>query len=156
MAKKPIQLNINEELYEIDVDPYDSLNQVLRERIGLTGTKRGCDTGGCGVCTVVVDGRAIYSCMLPVMQAVGRKVLTVEGLAKGEKLHPIQDAFVRLGGIQCGYCTPGMIMAAFAALRANPETTDEAIRDSLAGNLCRCTGYVKIVEAVLEAARQLG
>jgi carbon-monoxide dehydrogenase small subunit len=94
--------------------------------------------------------------MLPVMQAVGRKVLTVEGLAKGEKLHPIQDAFVRLGGIQCGYCTPGMIMAAFAALRANPETTDEAIRDSLAGNLCRCTGYVKIVEAVLEAARQLG
>jgi carbon-monoxide dehydrogenase small subunit len=154
MTKKPLELNINEELYEVEAEPYDSLNHVLRERIGLTGTKRGCDTGGCGVCTVVLDGKAVYSCMMPVIQAAGRKVLTIEGLAKGEKLHPIQDAFVRLGGIQCGYCTPGMIMAAFAALRANPQATDETIRDSLAGNLCRCTGYVKIVEAVLEAARQ--
>jgi len=103
-----------------------------------------------------MDGKAVYSCMMPVMQAVGRKVTTIEGLAKGEKLHPVQDAFVRLGGIQCGYCTPGMIMAAVAALQGNPRATDEAIRDSLAGNLCRCTGYVKIVEAVLEAARELG
>lgn len=155
MAKKPVQLNINNQEYDVSIDPYDSLNFVLREVIGLTGTKSGCDTAGCGVCTVIADGKAVYSCIMPAMQAVGKKILTIEGLAKGDQLHPLQESLIRLGGIQCGYCTPGITMAAFATLQANPRATEEDIRENLAGNLCRCTGYVKIVEAILEAARQL-
>lgn len=135
------------------VEPYESLNSVLRERVKLTGTKRGCDTGGCGVCTVIVDGKAVYSCMYPALRAVGKKIMTIEGLTKDGKLHPLQEAFIRLGGIQCGYCTPGMIMASLAILQANPKVHEEDIREDLAGNLCRCTGYVKIVEAVLEASK---
>lgn len=125
----------------------------MREKVKLTGTKRGCDTGGCGVCTVIVDGKAVYSCMYPAVRAVGKKIVTIEGLGKDGKLHRLQEAFIRLGGIQCGYCTPGMIMASLAILQTNPRASEEDIREDLAGNLCRCTGYVKIVEAVLEATK---
>jgi carbon-monoxide dehydrogenase small subunit len=153
VRKQLIELNLNGDNYEALVEPYESLNYVLREKVKLTGTKRGCDTGGCGVCTVIMDGKAVYSCMYPAIRAVGKKIMTIEGLAKGGKLHPLQEAFIRLGGIQCGYCTPGMIMASLAVLQADPRASEEDIREDLAGNLCRCTGYVKIVEAVLEAAK---
>jgi carbon-monoxide dehydrogenase small subunit len=156
MAKALIQLDVNGDGYDVAVDPYESLNSALRELLGLTGTKRGCDTGGCGACTVILDGRAVYSCMYPVRRAVGRTVLTIEGLAAANGLHPLQETFIEAGGIQCGYCTPGIILAALAILGAKPEATEDEVREELAGNLCRCTGYVKVVEAVMSAARRMG
>jgi carbon-monoxide dehydrogenase small subunit len=150
-VKTLIRLDVNGDGYDVAVDTYESLNSVLREALGLTGTKRGCDTGGCGACTVIVDGRAVYSCMYPARRAAGKAVLTIEGLASPDSLHPLQESFIEAGGIQCGYCTPGMILAALAVLRANPQASEDEIRDELAGNLCRCTGYVKVVEAVAAA-----
>jgi carbon-monoxide dehydrogenase small subunit len=155
-GKKLIELRVNGDAHDVAVSPCDNLNHVLREVLGLTGTKRGCDTGGCGACTVIVAGRAIYSCMYPAERAVGKDVLTIEGLAAGRDLHPLQASFIDAGGIQCGYCTPGMIMAALAILEADPRATEADVREELAGNLCRCTGYVKVVEAVIDAARQMG
>lgn len=136
----------------MSVSPFERLNDVLRQGLGLTGTKRGCDTGGCGACTVIVDGKSVYSCLMPAMQAEGRKITTIEGLAKGAELDPLQEAMIKRGGIQCGFCTPGIIMSAKALLASNAEPTNAEIREALAGNLCRCTGYVKILEAITSAA----
>jgi len=136
----------------LEVEPHESLNQILRERLGLTGTKKGCDTGGCGSCTVLVDGRAVYSCMTYAVQLGGKNVVTIEGLQDQGRLAPLQQAFVEKGGLQCGFCTPGFIMSAYALLLANPNPTDSQIRDALIGNICRCTGYVKILDSVKAAA----
>ncbi len=154
MGTEKVRILVNGRAYDLDIEPHESLNQVLRERLGLTGTKMGCDTGGCGSCTVTVDGRAVYSCMMFAMQAVGKSILTVEGLQSGGQLHPIQQAFAENGGLQCGYCTPGFIMSTHALLLDEAEPTDSEIRDALVGNICRCTGYVKIIQSV-KAASQL-
>jgi aerobic-type carbon monoxide dehydrogenase small subunit (CoxS/CutS family) len=154
VPKKSISLNVNGTTYSIDVKPYDSLNRVLREEIGLTGTKRGCDTGGCGSCTVIIDGKAMYSCMYPVLKAEGKKVLTIEGLSeRGE--HPLQSVSVKNAAFQCAYCGPGIIMSAKALLDRNQNPSETDVREALVGNICRCTGYGKIVDSILEAAGQL-
>lgn len=153
--KLPIVLKINGEEHELLVDATTTLQRALRYQLGMTGTKEGCTTGACGVCTVIVDGQAVYSCLMLAASAQGRDVLTIEGLGDAEHMHPLQRAFWEKGAVQCGYCIPGMIMAAKGFLDANPNPTDEQIRHGLSGNFCRCTGYVKIVQAVEEAARQL-
>ncbi len=150
--KERIALLINDEEYVVDVEPYWTLLDVLRREIGLTGTKKGCDSGDCGACTVVLDGKAVDSCLVLAVAAQGKSILTIEGLAKDEKLHPLQEAFIEHGAIQCGYCTPGMILSAKALLDENPHPTEEEIRKGIAGNLCRCTGYAKIVEAISAVA----
>lgn len=135
------------------VAAHHRLLDLLRDQVGQTGTKEGCGEGECGACTVIVDGRAVNSCLFPAPEIEGRKVLTVQGLLEGGRgLSPIQRAFVEMGGVQCGFCTPGMIMTAVALLDANPDPTDADIRKALAGNLCRCTGYVQIVESIQRAA----
>lgn len=146
-----VGLSVNGRKMEVDVEPHESLNHLVRERLGLTGTKRGCDSGGCGSCTVLVAGKAVYSCMTYAMQVAGKEVLTIEGLNGEKGLAPIQEAFVQKGGLQCGFCTPGFVMSAYALLLANPDPTDSQIRDALVGNICRCTGYVKIIESVKAA-----
>lgn len=149
MKKMEVDLNINGKDYAVEILPSDSLNKVLREYLGFTGTKRGCDLGGCGSCTVIVDGKAYYSCMYPAFRASGRKVLTIEGLeAEDGLLDPIQEAFITKGGFQCGYCTPGFIMSAKALLIQNSAPTDAEIKEAIGGNICRCTGYVKIMESI--------
>ena len=138
------------------VDPGRTLLRVLRDDLGRTGTKEGCDDSECGACMVLVDGRPVNSCSYLALQAAGRHVTTVEGLAgPGDELHPLQQAFLEGGGIQCGFCTPGMLISAAALLAADPDPTDDAIRDALAGNLCRCTGYQPIVRAVRAAAAEM-
>jgi len=132
-----------------------SLLELLRGRLRLTGTKEGCGVGECGACTVLLDGRAVNACLTPAWRAMGREVTTIEGLASGETLHPLQEAFVASGAVQCGFCTPGMIMAAHELLSRNPRPPEDAIRLALAGNLCRCTGYHDIVLAVKRAARRM-
>lgn len=151
--KQRINLTINEELQEVFVELHHTLLHVLREELGLIGTKSGCDTGGCGCCTVLLDDRAVYSCMVFALSAQGKKITTIEGLRKNGKLDPVQEAFIEAGAVQCGYCTCGMIMAAKAFLLHNPAPSDQEIRAGIAGNLCRCTGYHKIVEAVRTASR---
>ncbi len=143
-----ITLEINGERHEIAVEPSESLLQILRNRLRLIGTKRGCDSGGCGCCTVHVEGRAVYSCMVFARSLNNRKVTTIEGLAKGRELDPLQTAFIEEGAVQCGYCTCGMIMTAKEFLATEEAPDDEQIRHAIAGNLCRCTGYNKIVEAI--------
>ncbi len=156
MSKLSITLNVNGDLYELAVDPWRTLAEVLREDLNLTGTKIGCETGDCGACTVLIDGRSVTSCLALAVEAQGHEIVTIEGLAPGgEELHPIQEAFVRHGAVQCGYCTPGMIMSAKYLLDHNPEPTEEEIRQGLSGNLCRCTGYNKIVEAIEAAAKDM-
>lgn len=150
-----IQLVVNGEPVEGVVEPNRTLLQFLREDLGLTGTKHGCGLGDCGACTVILDGKPVNSCLVLAVQAQGREVLTVEGLAENGKLHPIQQAFVDKGGIQCGFCSPGMILAAIALLEENPKPTELEIRTAISGNLCRCTGYQKIVEAIQEAASSI-
>ncbi|HSA91629.1 MAG TPA: (2Fe-2S)-binding protein [Terriglobales bacterium] len=150
--KQVIQLNINGEPHEVMAEPHDTLLGVLREDLGLMGTKQGCDTGGCGCCTVLLDGQAVYSCMLFAMAAQGRKITTIEGLKSNGKLDPLQEAFIQTGAVQCGYCTCGMILAAKSFLSESPSPSDEQIRGGIAGNLCRCTGYQKIVDAIRMAA----
>lgn len=139
----------------VEIAPMETLLDVLRDRLGLTGTKKGCGKGECGACTVILDGKAVNSCLVPAARVEGRSVLTIEGLASNGRLHPIQQAFIDAGAVQCGFCTPGMIMSAKALLDANPHPTKEEIREALAGNICRCTGYVKIEQAVELAARAL-
>ena len=150
--KKFIQLRVNGETYEVAVSPQRTLLEVLREDLGLTGAKEACGLGGCGACTVLVDGKAILSCLMLAHTAVGKEVTTIEGVAKGRDLHPLQQAFLDHGSVQCGFCSPGMILSAKSLLDENPLPTDEEIRLALAGNLCRCTGYAKIVEAVSAVA----
>ena len=150
--KQVIQLDVNNEVHEIAVQPHDSLLQTLRGGLGLNGAKRGCDSGGCGCCTVLLDGNAVYSCMTMIMQVGDRKVTTVEGLGDGDGLDPVQQAFIDADAVQCGYCTCGIMMAAKQLLAANPHPDEEAIRKGISGNLCRCTGYRKIIEAVQMAS----
>ena len=154
MTKKKvmtINLTVNGERREVKIDPGDTLNFVLRDKLGLTGTKKGCDSGGCGACTVLLDRKPVYSCMLYAAKADGSEVATIEGLhsSKDGQLDPIQKAFADHYGLQCGYCTPGFVMVTKALLDENPHPTEEEVRDALIGNLCRCTGYTKIVEAVM-------
>jgi carbon-monoxide dehydrogenase small subunit len=151
--KNTINVTINGRLYQEDVEPRFLLSHFLRENIGLTGTHVGCVVGECGACSVLLDGKVIKSCLHLAVQADGREVITVEGLAKDGELSPIQEAFVKHYAFQCGYCTPGMVMTSHALLQRNPNPSEEEIRKALAGNLCMCTGYVQIVEAVKEAAK---
>ena len=148
-----IQLKVNGRAYQMDVEPTRTLLQVIRENLGLTGTKSGCERGECGACTVLLDGLAVNACLLPAMEADGKEVVTIEGLARDGQLHPLQKNFVELGAIQCGYCTPGMILTAKALLERNPHPTEGEVRKEIAGNYCRCTGYDKIVEAILATAK---
>jgi len=151
-----LKMTLNGEPVSVEIEPDDLLAQVLRERLGLIGTKIACGEGECGACTVLVDGVAVTSCIYPAMKAHGRRVETIEGLAEGDELHAIQQAFVEHAAAQCGYCTPGFIMAAKALLAANPRPTRDEIVAGISGNLCRCTGYYQIVEAIEEAARRMG
>jgi carbon-monoxide dehydrogenase small subunit len=153
--KTLLSLEVNGVRHELAVDPHRTLVEVLREDLGLTGTKLGCGEGDCGACTVLLDGQAVNSCLVLAVQAGGRRVTTIEGLAGSAQLHPIQRAFVEHGAIQCGFCTPGMILTAKALLDANPSPSEPEVRAGVAGNLCRCTGYQKIVEAILDAAARL-
>jgi len=147
----PLTMTLNGEPVTMEVEPFEILVDVLRDTLGLTGTKVGCNEGECGACTVIMDGQAVLSCLLPAMKARGREVATIEGLSRDDALHPLQQAFIETGAVQCGYCTPGMIMSAKALLDENPQPSADEIKEALAGNLCRCTGYFQIVEAV-EAA----
>jgi len=153
--KHGMHLTINGEPYELLVEPYGSLLDLLRDQLHLTGTKRGCDEGDCGACTVLIQGKTATSCMMLALDAKDKEVVTVEGLARGDKLHPVQEAFVQYGGVQCGYCTPGLIMAAVGLLRENPTPTEEDVRYGIGGNLCRCTGYAKVIQAILKAAEAM-
>lgn len=155
MDRKVIQLDVNDSRRESAVRPYDLLLDVLREDLNLTGTKRGCDMGTCGCCTVLIDGRARLSCLTLALDAAGARITTVEGLKCGAVLHPLQKAWATTGGSQCGFCTPGFLMTSKALLDDNPRPSDAQIREALSGNICRCTGYVKIVEAVKMAAAEL-
>jgi carbon-monoxide dehydrogenase small subunit len=152
--KQLITLNVNSEIYEVAVVPYRSLLDVLRNDLGLTGTKKGCDVGDCGACTVIMDGKAVNACLVLGVEANGTQIETIEGLAEitkdGYKLHPLQDSFLKYGAAQCGFCTPGMIMAAKSLLDENPHPTEDEVRFAIAGNICRCTGFTKIVEAIME------
>lgn len=150
--KHLVNLEINGELHELAVESDATLLQVLREELGLQGTKKGCDSGGCGCCTVLLDGRAVYSCMVFAMTAQDKKIMTIEGLMKNGKLDPIQEAFVQAGAVQCGYCTSGMIMATKEFLLSASSPNELEIRQAISGNLCRCTGYHKIVAAIRMAA----
>lgn len=150
--KRIITLNINGEDFELAVKPSDFLVDIIRDTVGLTGTKRGCGIGDCGACTVLVDGEPILSCLTLAMSVVGTKIKTIEGIADGPDLDPVQQAFIDKGAIQCGFCTPGMILSTTALLERNSSPTEEEIKHGLAGNLCRCTGYVKIIDAVKHAA----
>ena len=149
-----IRLIVNGQLYEVTVKPSDSLLHVIRDKLGLSGTKNGCNVGDCGACTVLIDGKPVRSCLMLAVKASDKEITTIEGLAdESGALHPLQKAFVEHGAIQCGFCTPGMILAAKALLEENPKPSEDEIRTGMAGNLCRCTGYTKIIEAIQSAAR---
>lgn len=145
---RPVTLKVNGKTHVVTCEAWESLRDVLRERLGLLGVKEGCDFGGCGACTVLVDGEAYYSCMMNVNKAEGKEITTIEGLSEEGRLHPVQEAFIKLSAAQCGYCTPGIVMSAVALLQRKPRPTIEEIRDALAGNICRCTGYVRYIRAV--------
>jgi len=151
-VKRAIELNINGDTHDLLVAPNLTLLEVLREKLGLMGTKRGCDLGACGACTVLIDGEAYLSCLMLAVDAVGKEIMTIEGLAAGGDLHPLQRAFVNQGALQCGFCTPGMILTAEAILSEDENPSEDLIKKKLAGNLCRCTGYKKIVEAVMSVS----
>lgn len=151
MRKHSVAFQVNGADYEIFVEPRETLLQVLREKLGLTGTKQGCDFGDCGACTVVVEGKPTLACLTLAIEMEGKEIFTIEGLSSNGKLNPLQQAFMDEGAVQCGYCTPGMIMSATALLNHNPHPTEEEVRRGLSGNLCRCTGYSKIIKAVIKS-----
>jgi carbon-monoxide dehydrogenase small subunit len=156
MVKVNITLHINGDKYPIAVEPWRTLSEVLREDLNLIGTKIGCETGDCGACTVLINGKSVTSCLSLAIESDGKEITTIEGLStKGDTLHPIQEAFVEQGAIQCGYCTPGMILSAKCLLDQNPEPSEFQIRQALSGNLCRCTGYNRIVKAVIAASEKI-
>ncbi len=155
VMKRELRLTVNGHSYDLMVEAHRTLLEVLRDEIGLTGAKKGCDVGECGSCTVILNGKAVSSCLVLAHEADHQEVLTIEGLSKGEELHPVQKAFVEHGAIQCGFCTPGMIMSAKALLDRKPKATESEIRKGLLGNLCRCTGYVKIMEAMKAAQNMM-
>jgi carbon-monoxide dehydrogenase small subunit len=154
--KQILTMTVNGDTYELLAAPNQTLLEVLRENLGLMGTKRGCDLGACGACTVLVDGEAVLSCLMLAVDAVGKEIVTIEALSETGDLHPLQKAFVEHGGLQCGFCTPGIIMTAKAVLDEEPEPTEESIKRKLAGNLCRCTGYKKVTEAIMSASGMMG
>jgi aerobic carbon-monoxide dehydrogenase small subunit len=154
--KQLVAVTINGEPHELAVEPYRSLLDVLRNEVGLTGTKKGCDVGDCGACTVILNGKPVNSCLVLALEVKGAEVVTIEGIQFGpDRLHPLQENMMRFGGSQCGFCSPGIIVMAKALLDENPNPTEDEIRFALAGNICRCTGYTKIIEAVLATAKQL-
>ncbi len=146
--KHKIHLTVNGELHELLVEPRQTLVDIIRYELGLTGTKKGCDTGDCGACTIILNGKPVNSCLILGVEADGSDVLTIEGLQKGGQLHPIQKAFINHGAVQCGFCTPGMILSAKALLDSSPHPSEEEVKLAISGNLCRCTGYKKIIEAI--------
>jgi carbon-monoxide dehydrogenase small subunit len=150
-----IRLKVNGTWREAETPPDRILLDLLREELGLTGTKKGCGEGECGACTVIMNGRAVLSCLIPALKADGAEIMTIEGLAEEGRLHPLQQAFLEAGAVQCGYCTPGMLLAAKALLDENPEPSVEDVKRAISGNLCRCTGYTKIIRAVQAAAESL-
>jgi carbon-monoxide dehydrogenase small subunit len=139
---------VNGEIYEVRVEPWKTLLDAIREDIGLTGTKEACGTGECGACAVLLNGKPVNSCLILAIEVQGKEIMTIEGLAQGKGLEPLQEAFIKYGAIQCGFCTPGMLLSARALLDKNPHPTEEEIREGMSGNLCRCTGFVKIIEAI--------
>lgn len=151
--KIPVRLKVNGETYELVIAPYRTLVDVLREEIRLTGSKKGCDVGDCGACTVLMDGQPVNSCLVLAATAQDKEIVTIEGLAQNGKLHPLQEAFIKEGAVQCGYCTPGVLMSLKALVDSNPAPTPEDVKIAMAGNLCRCTGYSKIFKAVAAATR---
>ncbi len=153
--KQIIKFSLNGESVELEIEPHLTLLQLLRDKLELTGTKEGCGMGECGACTVLVDGKTVNSCILPAMEVDGKSVTTIEGLTDAQgNLHPIQKAFIEYGAVQCGFCSPGMVLSAKALLDENPKPTEEEIRHGIAGNLCRCTGYLQIVQAIRVASGQ--
>jgi len=155
-ARKSLALTVNGEQVEAEIDPRLTLAEFLREILGLTGTKVGCNRGECGACTVVLDGRAVYSCSMPALEAAGRSVLTVEGLGRDGQLHPLQQAFLERDALQCGYCSPGMLMSLAALLERNPSPSREDVMLAIDGNACRCGCYPNIIQAALDAAARMG
>ena len=152
---KDIRITVNGTAYELSVRPHATLLEVIREELGLTGTKEGCGVGECGACTVIMDGKTVNACLVLAPEANGKEITTIEGLAQSDRLDPIQEAFFEIGGLQCGFCTPGMIMSTKALLAETPEPTDQQIRKGLEGNFCRCTGYTKVFDSVREASRKI-
>jgi len=148
-VKHVITLKVNGDIHEVLISPNQTLLEVLRDKLGLMGTKRGCDLGACGACTVLIDGEAYLSCILLAMDATEKEIVTIEGLSESGELHPLQQSFVEIGGLQCGFCTPGIVMTAKAILDEEPSPTEESVKRKMAGNLCRCTGYKKVIEAVM-------
>jgi carbon-monoxide dehydrogenase small subunit len=155
MKQEEIVLRINGINYSFNIEPRRTLVEVLRENLGLTGTKTSCNEGECGACTVLMDGRPVASCLVLAIDAQEKEIVTIEGLSEGEKLHPIQEAFLKQGGIQCGFCTPGMVMSAKALLDDNPRPTTLEVRKAISGNLCRCTGYQQIVDSIMAASKMM-
>ena len=153
--KNTINFTLNGELVSVEIEPHLTLLQLLREKLELMGTKEGCGMGECGACTVLLDGKTVNSCLFPAMEVDGKSVITIEGLSDAQgNLHAIQKAFIEYGAVQCGFCTPGMVLSAKALLDENPKPTEEEIRNGIAGNLCRCTGYIQIIQAIKAASNQ--
>jgi carbon-monoxide dehydrogenase small subunit len=155
MKKQEVILNVNQINYRIEVEPWRTLVEVLRETLGLTGTKKSCNEGECGACTVLIDGKPVASCLVLAVDVQGKEIITIEGLSSGERLHPLQEAFVKHAAIQCGFCTPGMVLTAKALLDVNPKPTASEVRKAISGDLCRCTGYQQIVDAILAASKAM-
>lgn len=154
--KKLIELNVNGENCQVAIEPWRTLLEVLRDTLNLTGTKEACGKGDCGACTVLLDGKAVNSCLTLAIEAQGKNIITIEGLAQDGEPHPVQQSFIDHGAIQCGFCSPGMIMAAKALLDQNANPSEDEVKEAISGNLCRCTGYTKIIEAILAAPKKGG